>query len=512
MINIDELFSSAFSEYNVGNIAKSLSICSEIITLNPSHTDALYLLGMIKSYVGEYDAAIEYFKKALEIFPSFADAHYAMGNALRGKGKLDHALMSYQTALRYRPDFADCYYTQGNIYEEKMMFDQAASSYMEAVRINPNHSHAYARLGFALYNRREFEEGIRYLEKTLQLNPEYDEAYTCLGMIYREKEMFDKAIGYFHRALEINPESAWIYTNIGVTLQHKGEQDEGNTYLHKAFEKNPNITNTHNTLGSLLLHDQQSLQKKINSLKKCTKKILIVVCTFNRKQITALSLRQTMRYKKAYCHLQVYDDHSTDYDDTFLNDYADEVIRLPEKMGIDDLRWYQFRRFMETDFDMLYLTDNDVIHDPSYLDKLEQLYAMGNGKLPVSLYNNIFLLQPRFILFYDNGIFIKSSAPGASMFYDRKMVELIVSFSKDIAHKLDYLPWDNRAVSCLRLPWITPETSYLEHFGAGGINNDNYERQRAVNPTDYLRQKRGLILEYLRDDNNIALSPDFDLV
>ena len=58
----------------------------------------------------------------------------------------------------------------------------------------------------------------------------------------------------------------------------------------------------------------------------------------------------------------------------------------------------------------------------------------------------------------------------------------------------------------MRLPWLTPEISYLEHFGAGGINNDNYTRDRAVNRKEYLKQKRGLILEYLRDETDMALN------
>ena len=76
-----------------------------------------------------------------------------------------------------------------------------------------------------------------------------------------------------------------------------------------------------------------------------------------------------------------------------------------------------------------------------------------------------------------------------------------MSISDGIGDKLDYLPWDNKAVACLRLPWITPEISYLEHFGAGGLNSDNYERERAINPTEYLQERRENILQYLRQDN-----------
>lgn len=399
---------------------------------------------------------------------------------------------------------ADAYYELGHTYEQKMMFDEAASCYREAVRIDPCHFSAYARLGFALYNRRRLDEAEGFLKKALQLNPGYDEAYCCLGMICREREQFDEAIAYFMRAIEINPESAWFYTNVGTTIQHRGNYEEGRKYLHKALDKNPNLRGQHKAMSAMIMSNQEVSSETISMQKGSAIKILIVISAFNRKNITALSLQQTMRFKTPYCHVQVYNDHSTDYDSTFLTAYADEVIQLPHKMGIDRLRWLQLRKFLESGFDFLYLTDNDVIHDPDFISLLYHLYEKGRRRFPVSLFNNIFMLQPRLLLYFNNGVFIKTSAPGASMFLDRSMVETILSVSEKIGEELDYLPWDNKAVACLRLPWITPELSYLEHFGAGGLNSDNYERERAVNPTEYLQERRGIVLRYLREDNGDA--------
>jgi tetratricopeptide (TPR) repeat protein len=318
-------------------------------------------------------------------------------------------------------------------------------------------------------------------------------------MIYREKGQFDDAIAYFKKALAINPESAWLYTNMGVTLQHSGQREEGYRYLHKALEKNLNIQNPPTHMDELLVSSKGGTFDTLYSQKKeSSKKILIVVSAFNRKKITALSLKQTHRYMIPDCHLQVYNDQSTEYDSSFLSSYADDVIELPEKLGIDKLRWLQFRKFLDTDFDYLYLTDNDVIHDPHYLDILDTLYEKGKRKLPVSLFNSIFTSRPHMALYHKNNMFLKTTAPGISMFYNRQMVEKIMTISEKMGNVFDYLPWDNRAIAFLGLPWITPEISYLEHFGFSGMHNDNYERDRAINPTKYLQGIRDIILEYLR--------------
>ncbi len=86
------------------------------------------------------------------------------------------------------------------------------------------------------------------------------------------------------------------------------------------------------------------------------------------------------------------------------------------------------------------------------------------------------------------------------MFYDRNMVGKIVSMM-NVNH--EPTPWDYIAQGYLGLPWITPVTSYLEHYGGGGIHNIDYERDRAIKPTKYLQERRETILEYLRYENEI---------
>lgn len=422
--------------------------------------------------------------------------------------KGDHEKAEYlcREIIRAHPGNTGAYFILGNIVQSRNQFENSTRCYQEVLRRDPRHFGAHLQLGMSLYNRRLLDEAAASFQAALRLNPRSDEAYCSLGMILREQGQLDKAIAHFRKALEINPDSAWAYTNLGIAMQHRGEYEEGKKFLRTALEKNTYIRNADRTLGNLLVRDRETLRGRMNLQKQIPRKMLIAVPAFNRKKITALALGQMKRYKPAYCRLQVYNDHSSEYDNAFLADHADEVIQLPEKMGIDRLRWHQFGQFLKTDFDFLYMTDNDVIHDPGYVGMLEELYAKGNGRLPVSLFSNIFMLQPRLILLHENGVYLKTSAPGASMFFDRKMVETIVTVAGNIGSIIDYLAWDNKAVACLRLPWIAPEQSYLEHFGAGGLHSDNYERERAINLTEYLQERREPILQYLAEGDDLRIN------
>jgi peptidylprolyl isomerase len=259
-----------------------------------------------------------------------------------------------------------------------------------------------------------------------------------------------------------------------------------------------------------VIHNMQKvgdLDHAINSFQnKIQRSILISVPVFNRKKITTLSLTQTKRYKTSQCYLQVYNDHSTEYDNDFLTQFADEVIQLPNKLGIHKLRFYQFRKFLESDFDCIYMTDNDVIHDPRYITALEALYEIGDRKLPVCIYNTKFHMQQTNILHHSTGIFLKKIVPGVSMFYDRKMVEKIVLIEDKVGHYHDTFGWDYRAIAYLDKPWISSEKSFLEHYGAHGMSNDDFERDRAISPTQYLRDRRAALLSYLIQDIDLQIT------
>jgi hypothetical protein len=152
------------------------------------------------------------------------------------------------------------------------------------------------------------------------------------------------------------------------------------------------------------------------------------------------------------------------------------------------------------------MTDNDAIHDPHYITVLEVLYEIGKRELPVCLFNSIFHVHPRNVLYYNDEIILKKTAPGISMLFDRKMVTKIIAALDKANDQLNHLPWDDKVVAYLELPWITPEISYLEHYGAHGINNDNYERDRAIFVTPYLRDRRDSILKYLIQDAKLEMN------
>lgn len=330
------------------------------------------------------------------------------------------------------------------------------------------------------------------------------EAYSNLGDLLQEYGYFGDAIINYQKAIELAQKLADAF-DIKLKFRKSISIEQAVVNYQEILQKFITL-DTYKHFENILQNNKTQIDEALINYKENNKTlILISVPVFNRGKITKLSLEQTRRYKTPNCYLQVYNDHSTEFDNSLLEPYADEVILLPRKMGIHNLRWHQFKKFLETDFDFIYMTDNDIIHDPQYIAVLEILYQVGGRKLPVCIYNSKDHMGENIILYNQNGIMLKKTAPGFSMFYDREMVEKIMSVFNKVNYDHDNYGWDYRAMAYLGLPWITSETSYLEHYGSGGIHNTDFETDRAINPTRYLEEKREAILDYLTKDKPLQM-------
>jgi tetratricopeptide (TPR) repeat protein len=470
-MNIDKATQSALKYFREGNVQEAESLYQEILKAQPNNFEGLYYLGLINYKLENYDLAIQYIKEAIQINPNNTEAHYNLANALRERGCFDEAIICYQKTLK----------------------------------LNPNFDAAYINLGDVLKWRGLIGEAISCYRKAFQLRFDIIEAYSNFGNLCQENGLYDEAIINYQKAIHLTPNLVEVCDNLTTLLQLNGQLDEAATYYKKAlYLKSIDIDEFKNKIGKAL--QNKRLDELIISFQNNSDlSILIVVDAYNRKKVTHLSLAQTQRYKGTHCYLQVYNDHSTEYDNLFLSPYADEVIQLPNKMGSHNLRKYQFRKFLETDFSFLYMVDSDVLHDPKFETVLRVLYEVGDGKLPICLYNSKDHAHKTNIVYHTNGISLRKSAPGISMFFDRKMVEKIVSILDRVDDDHNRYNWDYRALTYLGVPCITPEISFLEHYGGGGIHSSDYEKDRAINPTEYLQYRRKAILGYLTQDTELQI-------
>lgn len=110
-------------------------------------------MGVARSTLKDYEAAIKAFDKAIAMNPGLATAHVGRAYALmmHDKRQSHAALADYDAALELDPRLAFVWINKGNIYYASSDFTSAIQCYSKALELDPS-------FGAALYNR-----GLTYL-------------------------------------------------------------------------------------------------------------------------------------------------------------------------------------------------------------------------------------------------------------------------------------------------------------------------------------------------------------
>lgn len=219
--------------------------------------------------------------------------------------------------------------------------------------------------------------------------------------------------------------------------------------------------------------------------KEFQKSVVIVMTTFNRKAVTELCLRNLYNTKGA-ATLWVYDDYSTEMTLEDLKAIAPgaEIKRAPRKLYIDALRKYVHHEAKAAGFKYIYHVDNDAYHDPKWFGRLMQLHRVHDGL--IGLYNSPF---HQWYKVEDRGDYeIRKECPGVSFFYEIAKLPAILPNRGGSWDFVFAAGLGNCAIS---------KTSFVEHLGAGGIHNKDFDRDRAQNPTPWLKTERERLIALL---------------
>lgn len=231
-------------------------------------------------------------------------------------------------------------------------------------------------------------------------------------------------------------------------------------------------------------------------------KILIEVQCFNRKNITEICLNQINKYKSKDCDLRIINDYSTEYDNDWLSQFSSDIIMYEKKLNISKLKYRTFKNFLNSDYDYLYMCDNDIFHDKDFIYFLKKY--MGNN-LPITLYKSSFIHSfgdnvSKYLKIYENISLKTGLFGGASVFLNRKHVEKIVeNLPKDENEWSDScvnVAWDSKIQKMIdnRKYYLIPNESMCEHYGKDGLNHKKLTDDYALNPTEYLESMKDTIL------------------
>ena len=240
---IEQAIRAAAQHHAAGRLPEAEAVYRQILAFQPSHPDAVHLLGVIAHQRGQHDVAVELIRRAISLRPNFVEAYSNLGVVLEALGQNEQAIAALRQAIALNPSHVKSYNNLGVSLRVIGQIDEAIAAQRQAIALNPGYASAYNNLGIALRARKQFVEAIAACRQAIALNPGSSKAYNNLGISLRDCDRLDEALEACRQAVQLDPTSAEAHSNLGTTLRETGKLHEAIGHYRQAMALNPTYAN-----------------------------------------------------------------------------------------------------------------------------------------------------------------------------------------------------------------------------------------------------------------------------
>ncbi len=146
--------------------------------------------------------------------PDNADAHNNLGQRYQQRGEYEKAIEAYRKAIEMRPNFHTAYNNLAVCYGHLELYDQAEAALRKCIALEPDDFYAMNNLAVMLIETGRIEDGVRLAQQAVQIEPAYANGHVTLGSAYAMTRRFDEAEHEFREALRLEPDNQAAATNL----------------------------------------------------------------------------------------------------------------------------------------------------------------------------------------------------------------------------------------------------------------------------------------------------------
>ena len=210
-----------------GRLDEAAALYRRILATQPTHADALHLLGQLAESKGDHVAALALIEQAIASNGRTAAFHVSRGAVLLALGRAEEARRALQQALRLDRNSAEAHSALGNVLLRSGERNAAIDSYRRALAIHPRYAEAHNNLGSALRALGRLDEAETELRRAIELRPGYASALANLGLVLQERARYGEALDTYDRAVASDPAHATARGNRAMLLLLLGRLREG---------------------------------------------------------------------------------------------------------------------------------------------------------------------------------------------------------------------------------------------------------------------------------------------
>ena len=231
-----------------GEYEEALRIFEDLLSENPTLTDAYLGMGDVQYELGNYQGAEVSFARAARLEPRNFDAQFGHGRVLEALTRYSDAIRAYQRALTIRPDSLEANLGISSSYLQSDRPDSAIRYAEAAAKLEPEAVHTRLNLASTYEGAGMFEEAIREYEVALELGDTTQELLLRVIGAYMKAKRWQEAANAAETLVKIAPSSA-AYERLGRAYFRLGKYEMSMEAYREAVDLDPESWPSLNGLG-----------------------------------------------------------------------------------------------------------------------------------------------------------------------------------------------------------------------------------------------------------------------
>lgn len=216
---------------SAGNFDLALEYFKKAEKEDPNHLELYINMGIVLANKSQYDEAEKTFKKALYVDKKCGEAHFHMGCIAALKGDLAQGISSVETAIAQGYATGQAYYTLGMMFEEQGEVMIAVRNYNKALIVEPTRADIHLQKANLLLTEGRNEEAIVALDNMIANCPDYYEGYHLKCAALSELNKYAEAEAVLDMGLERFPEEVGFKLDKAKILIHQEKYKEAQVML-----------------------------------------------------------------------------------------------------------------------------------------------------------------------------------------------------------------------------------------------------------------------------------------
>ncbi len=230
--NVQEKLHEAERCLQIGNPAKCLELCSEVLTVEPQNTIARYLRGIAHHELLDFDTSIRDLEAVANANPDNDGAAFFLGRALNRAERFEEAQPLLERTLSHEQFGFGARYELAFLYSNLRRKDEAFALYKQMIAIKPDHAPTAAKLAGHYEQANDLSSAEQWMSHALNIDPKNRPAKLVKATLLRRGGQYKEATELF-QTLEAEAPDSKVRIQAGYGL---GKSYDAVEEWDKAFD------------------------------------------------------------------------------------------------------------------------------------------------------------------------------------------------------------------------------------------------------------------------------------